>query len=99
LALVKGVDNNEGLNLRRLERSNNEFLHLRTKDLPSDIRICPQDLKQLLSERWIPVGELEGECREDHLKIAPVLEIPRAEKAGPELSVREARLGECLGDG
>ena len=76
LALVKGVDNDEGLDLRRLERFNNKFLHLGTEDLPSDIRVCPQNLKQLLSERWVPMGELEGERREDHLKIAPVLEIP-----------------------
>ena len=45
------------------------------------------------------MGELKRECREDLLKTAPVLEIPRAEKAGAELSVRKARLGERLCNG
>jgi len=76
LALVKGVDDDESLDLCRLERFDNESLHLRTEDLPSDIRVCPQDLEQLLSEWWMPIGKLEGECREDHLNVAPVLEIP-----------------------
>ena len=47
----------------------------------------------------ILIGELEGECWEDDLKIAAVLEVSSAEEAGPELSVREGRLGECLSDG
>jgi len=45
------------------------------------------------------MGELERECWEDRLKTAPVLDVSRAEKAGSELSVRKARLGERLSDG
>ena len=37
-------------------------------------------------------GELEGEFWEDHLKVAAVLEVSRAEEAGPEPSIHE-RLG------
>ena len=44
-------------------------------------------------------GKLEGECREDHLEVAAVLEVSRAEEAGPELSVGECCLGERLSDG
>jgi len=65
----------------------------------SDIRVCLQDLEQLLSEKRILIGKLESECWEDRLKIAPVLEVSRAEEARPEFSVRKARLGKRLGDG
>ena len=44
-------------------------------------------------------GELEGECREDCLKVAAVLEVSRAEEAGPELPFHKRCLGERLGDG
>ena len=44
-------------------------------------------------------GKLEGECRENSLKIASVLGTPRAEEAGSELSVRESHFSECLGNG
>jgi len=58
-----------------------------------------QDPEELLSESRILAGKLEGECREDHLKVAAVLEVSRAEEAGPELSVCERCLGERLCDG
>jgi hypothetical protein len=45
------------------------------------------------------MGELKRECWEDRSKTAPVLEVPRTEKAGSELSVGKTRLGERLGDG
>ena len=53
-----------------------------------------QDIQQLLSEIGISAGELEGEGWEDLLKVAAVLEVPRTEEAGPELSI----LGGCLGE-
>jgi hypothetical protein len=56
-------------------------------------------LEQLLPEKWILVGELEGKCRKDCLKIAPVGEVSRAEEAGPEFPIREGCLGQRLGDG
>ena len=65
----------------------------------SDIWSPLQDLEQLLSETLVLAGELEGEGREDHLKVAAILEVSRAEEAGPELSAREGRLGERLGNG
>ena len=58
-----------------------------------------QDLEQLLPETWIPEGKLEGECWEDRLEVAAVLEASRAEEAGPKPSVREGGTGERLGDG
>ena len=58
---------------------------------------CPW-ARQLLSEEWIPISELEGECWENRLETALALEILRVEEASPELSPREARLGEFLGD-
>ena len=48
---------------------------------------------------WIPVGELEGEGRKDCLKIAPVLEVSRAEERGTQPPRRKAYLRECLGNG
>ena len=44
-------------------------------------------------------GELEGKGWKDFLKIAAVLEVSRAEEAGPEIPVRKHCLGERLGDG
>ena len=61
--------------------------------------MCPQDLDQLLPERRIPVGKLEGKRWKDHPEIAAVLEVSRAEEAGSEFSIREGCLGECLGYG
>ena len=49
-------------------------------------------------EEWIPIGELEGEYREDCLEIVLVLETSRTEDAGPEPSFHGARLGEHSGD-
>jgi hypothetical protein len=81
-----------------LERTNDESLHLRTEGLPSNTRVGPQDSKQLLSKRRIPVGELEGEGRKDCLKVAPVLEVSRAEEAGTEPPICKAHIGEGLCD-
>ena len=47
----------------------------------------------------ILASELEGEGWEDQLEIAAVLEVSRAEEAGPELSTLKRCLGERLGDG
>ena len=58
-----------------------------------------QNLQQLVSEMGILTGELEGKGREDLLKIAAVLEVPRAEEASPELPILGGCLGERLGDG
>jgi len=99
LTLVQGVDNDQGSSLHRLERLDDELLHLRTQGLPSDIRTCPQDRKQLLSKTRIPVGELEGESGEDGSEVAPVVEVSRTEEARPELPVGKAHLRKCLGDG
>ena len=41
----------------------------------SDIRAFLQDLEEDRSETGIPTGELEGECWEDRLEIAAVLEV------------------------
>ena len=41
----------------------------------------------------ILTGELEGECWENHLKVAAVLEVSGTEEASPELPVCECRLG------
>ena len=65
----------------------------------SNIGALLQDLEQLPPETQMLIGELECEGREDHLEIAAVFEVPRTEEAGPELAVRERRLGERLGDG
>ena len=72
LALVKGINYYQSWDASSLERISNELLHLRTERLPSGIRDCSQDLEQLLSEKWISIGELESQCGEDRLKIAPV---------------------------
>jgi len=42
---------------------------------------------------------LERERWEDHLEVTPVLEISRAKETRAKLSIREANLGERLGDG
>ena len=41
----------------------------------SNIRVFLQDLEEDRSETGIPTGELEGECWEDCLEIATVLEV------------------------
>ena len=81
------------------ERTDDERLHLGTGFFPSGIRVGPQDLNELLPKRRITVGELEGEGWEYCLEVVPVLEVSRAKEAGSELPVREARIGERLGDG
>ena len=80
------------------EGTDDERLHLRTGFLPSGIRVGPQDLNELLPKRRITVGELECEGWKYCLEVVPVLGVLRAKEAGTELPVREARLGECLGD-
>ena len=96
---IEGVNNNEGRNAGSFERANDKLLQLGTKGFLSNVGVGPQDRKQLLSEIWVPVSELEGEGGEDVLDISPGLEISRAEETRPELPVREASLSKCLGDG
>ena len=98
-AFVEGVDDDESRNAGSFEWANDDFLKLGTEGFLSDLRVGPQDRKQLLSEFRVPVGELEGEGGEDVLDIAPVLKISRAEETRTELPIREAILGECLGNG
>ena len=43
-------------------------------------------------------GKLEGESWEDLLEVAAGLEVSRAKEAGPEFSIHEGRVSECLGD-
>ena len=81
------------------ERTDNECLYLQTECLLSGIRVSPQDLKELLLKRRIAVGELEGEGWKYCLEVVPVFEVSQAEEACSELPVREARIGECLGNG
>ena len=45
------------------------------------------------------MSKLEGEGGEDGAEVAPVIEIAGTKEACSELPVREARLGESLGDG
>jgi len=45
------------------------------------------------------VSKLEGEGGEDGSKVAPVIEVPRAEETGPQLPVRKTHLCERLSDG
>ena len=98
LTLIEGVDDDEGRNARSFERTNDDLLHLGTERLPSDSRIGPQDLQQFFSKLRILICELECECWEDRLNVAPVLEISRAKEAGTKLSLRERDLGERLGE-
>jgi hypothetical protein len=72
---------------------------LGTERFSSDLGIGFQDWEQLLSEFWVPVGELEGEGGENVLDISPVLEISRTEETRAELPVCKAILSESLGDG
>ena len=53
----------------------NQLLHLGAEGLLSDIRTCPQDMKQFLSEMWVLIGKLEGKGWEDHVKVAPILKV------------------------
>ena len=75
LALVKGVDDDEGANSGFFERANDDFFELGTKRLSFDIVVGPQDGEQLLSELGVSVGELEGNGREDCSKVAPVFVV------------------------
>ena len=102
LAFVEGIDDDQSPSVgcfERFERTDDEPLHLRTEGLLSNVRVGPQDSKQLLSEGRVAVGELEGEGRKDRLEVVPVLEVSRAEEAGTKPPVCEAPLGERLGDG
>ena len=49
-ALIKSINDNQSWDLGGFKWTNNDFLHLRVKRLLSDVRVCPQDLEQLLSE-------------------------------------------------
>ena len=99
LTLIEGINDDENRNLRHLERTNDEFLHLGTKGLLSKIRARPQGNKQLISEARRPMSELKGQGRKNDPEVAPPLEIPRTEKARPELPISKAPLRERLGDG
>ena len=81
------------------ERADDNLLHLGAEGLSSNIRVHPQDPKQLLSKTWVMIGKLECNCWEDCVKTAPILEVPRAEETGTEPSICETHLGKCLGDG
>ena len=50
LALIKGINDDQSLDVDGFEWTNNGFLQLRAKRLPSNIRVCPQHLEQLLAE-------------------------------------------------
>ena len=56
-------------------------------------------MKQFLSEMWVLIRKLEGKGWEDHVKVAPVFKVSRAEKAGTEPSICKAHIGERLGNG
>ena len=99
LTLVEGIDDDQSRDIDGIERTDDELLHLRTEVFLPHIRVGPQDLKKLLPNRRITVGKLEGESWKYCLKVTPVLEALRAEEAGPKPPVREAHLGERLGDG
>ena len=98
-ALVEGVDDDESRDVGGFKWTDNDPLHLGAEGLLSDIRVHLQYPNQFFSEMWILISELEGECREDFVEIAPVLEVSRTEEARAELSTRKARLGKRLGDG
>ena len=53
----------------------------------------------MVPEQGVPVCELERDRREDHLKVAPVLEVSRTKEARAKDSIREASLGKCLSNG
>ena len=74
LALVKGIDDDEGWNFGCFEWANNHFLHLGTKRLLANLRVHLQDSEQLLSKQGIPICELKRECREDQPNVASFLE-------------------------
>ena len=75
LTLIKGINDDEGLDLCCLEWANNEGLHLGTKRPMSNSRVGPYDWEQLFSEQWVPICKLECKCWEDCLKAAPVPKI------------------------
>jgi len=84
--------------MRRLERANDEFFHLRTERFSSDVEARRENRKQFLSEAGISVSELAGQGRENGPKVAPVIEAPRTEETPAKLSVRKAHLRKRLGD-
>jgi hypothetical protein len=59
-ALIQSINDDEGWICVSWNGPNNEFLHLRAKGLPPDVRVCRQDRKQLLSKAWVPASKLEG---------------------------------------
>jgi hypothetical protein len=75
LALIKGINDDEGWNGGSTEWANDDILQLGTKGLMSNSRVGPQDLEQLLSEQGIPICKLECKCWENPLNIASVLKI------------------------
>ena len=96
--LVEGIDDDEGWNADGLKWTNNDLLHLGNQRVPSNSRVGPQDLQQLLLKLRIPIGELKCKCWQDRLNVTPVLEISQAEEACPKFSLRKGDLRERLGD-
>ena len=76
LALVKGIDDDQGRYSGFCQRANDDLFYLGIQRFPSDVRAGFQDFEQLFSELWISVGKLEGEGREDGLEVAPILKVP-----------------------
>ena len=75
LALVEGVNYDEGGDLCFFERVNDNLFELKTKRFSFDIMVELQDLEQLFSELGVSVGNLEGKGREDCSKVAPVFVV------------------------
>ena len=99
LTFIEGIDDYKGRNSGGSEWAKDDFLQLGAKRLSSDLGVGPHNGKQLLSESWEPIGELEGGGWGDFLNIAPILKVSRAEKTRPELPVCKTGLGERLGNG
>ena len=97
-ALIEGIDDDQGCGVSGFEWANDQPLHLGTEGSSSGIGVGLQDSKQLLSERAIPMCELEGKGGEDGLEIVPIVEIARTEETSSELSVCEAYFRKRLGN-
>ena len=74
-ALIKSINDDQGLDFCPSEWTNNDFLHLGTKGFLLDTRVGPQDLEQSLLELGISVCKLECKCGEDGFKVTPGLRI------------------------
>jgi len=95
-AFIKGIDDDQGGDTGCFERANDNLFELRTEGFSPNIRIGLQDLEQLLSKLRVLIGELEGKCWEDGLKVVLVLKGSRTKEARAELSIRKARFGKGL---